>query len=69
VDRIVGLEGVRADTAMMQTPDDIGRLELVKFHSEGIIIELVPWKRDALHKSRSAAPGWQGAKSELIGHK
>jgi hypothetical protein len=30
---------------------------------------LVPWKRDALHKSRSAAPGWQGAKSELIGHK
>jgi hypothetical protein len=30
---------------------------------------LVPWKRDALHKARSAAPGWQGAKSELIGHK
>jgi uncharacterized membrane protein len=29
---------------------------------------LVPWKRDALHKSRSAAPGWQGAKSEHIGH-
>jgi catechol 2,3-dioxygenase-like lactoylglutathione lyase family enzyme len=33
VDRIVGLEGVRADTAMMQTPDGHGRLELVKFHS------------------------------------
>jgi hypothetical protein len=30
---------------------------------------LVPWKGDDLHKSRSAAPGWQGAKSELIGHK
>ena len=30
---------------------------------------LVPWKRDDLPKSRSAAPGWQGAKSELIGHK
>jgi hypothetical protein len=29
---------------------------------------LVPWKRDDLHKSRSAAPGWQGAKSEHIGH-
>ena len=28
-----------------------------------------PWKRDDLPKSRSAAPGWQGAKSELIGHK
>jgi len=33
VDRIVGLEGVRADAAMMQTPDGNGRLELTKFHS------------------------------------
>ena len=33
VDRIVGLEGVQADLAMMQTPDGNGRLELVKFHS------------------------------------
>jgi catechol 2,3-dioxygenase-like lactoylglutathione lyase family enzyme len=33
VDRIVGLEGVRADFAMMQAPDGTGRLELVKFHS------------------------------------
>ncbi|HKP21121.1 MAG TPA: VOC family protein [Thermoleophilaceae bacterium] len=33
VDRIVGLEGVRADVAMMQTPDGSGRLELSKFHS------------------------------------
>jgi catechol 2,3-dioxygenase-like lactoylglutathione lyase family enzyme len=28
----VGLEGVQADFAMMQTPDGDGRLELVKFH-------------------------------------
>jgi catechol 2,3-dioxygenase-like lactoylglutathione lyase family enzyme len=33
VDRIVGLEGVRTDFAMMQTPDGNGRLELVKFRS------------------------------------
>jgi hypothetical protein len=33
VDRVVELEGVRADTAIMQTPDGNGRLELVKFHS------------------------------------
>jgi catechol 2,3-dioxygenase-like lactoylglutathione lyase family enzyme len=33
VDRIVGLEGVRADVAMMQTPDGKGQLELSKFHS------------------------------------
>jgi len=33
VDRIVGLEGVRSDVVMMQTPDGNGRLELSKFHS------------------------------------
>lgn len=33
VDRIVGLAGVRADIALMQTPDGAGRLELVRFHA------------------------------------
>src|SRR5215472_9209538 len=33
VDRVVGLEGVRVDIAMMRTPDRHGRLELMKFHS------------------------------------
>jgi catechol 2,3-dioxygenase-like lactoylglutathione lyase family enzyme len=33
VDRVVGLEGVRADIAIVQTPDGNGRLELTKFHS------------------------------------
>jgi catechol 2,3-dioxygenase-like lactoylglutathione lyase family enzyme len=32
VDRIVGLDGVRVEFAMVQTPDGHGRLELVKFH-------------------------------------
>jgi catechol 2,3-dioxygenase-like lactoylglutathione lyase family enzyme len=32
VDRVVGLEGVRAEIAMMETPDGHGRLELTKFH-------------------------------------
>ena len=36
MDSIVGLEGVRADIAMMQTPDGTGRLELTKFHSPSI---------------------------------
>src|SRR6516165_3983295 len=31
VDRIVGLDGVRGDVAMMRTPDGNGRLELTKF--------------------------------------
>jgi catechol 2,3-dioxygenase-like lactoylglutathione lyase family enzyme len=33
VDRVVGLDGVRADIAMLQTPDGHGRLELSKFHT------------------------------------
>jgi catechol 2,3-dioxygenase-like lactoylglutathione lyase family enzyme len=33
VDRVLGLEGVEADIAMMQTPDGNGRLELSKFRS------------------------------------
>src|SRR5205814_160752 len=33
VDRVVGLEGVRAELAMVETPDGHARLELVKFHA------------------------------------
>jgi catechol 2,3-dioxygenase-like lactoylglutathione lyase family enzyme len=33
VDRVVGLEGVRNDAAMLQTPDGQGRLELIQFNS------------------------------------
>ena len=33
VDRVVGLDGVRADIVMMRTPDGHGRVELTKFHT------------------------------------
>jgi catechol 2,3-dioxygenase-like lactoylglutathione lyase family enzyme len=33
VDRVVGLEGVRAEIAMLATPDGHGRIELAKFHA------------------------------------
>ena len=33
VDLVVGLEDVRADIAMMRTPDGHGRVELSKFHT------------------------------------
>ena len=33
VDRVVGLDGVQADLAFLQTPDGHGQLELIKFHS------------------------------------
>ena len=32
-DRTVGLNGVRADIAMMRTPDGHGRVELTRFHT------------------------------------
>jgi catechol 2,3-dioxygenase-like lactoylglutathione lyase family enzyme len=33
VDRVVGLEGVKAEIVMMETPDGHGRVELAKFHA------------------------------------
>jgi catechol 2,3-dioxygenase-like lactoylglutathione lyase family enzyme len=33
VDRVVGLEGVRAEIAMLETPDGQARVELAKFHN------------------------------------
>jgi catechol 2,3-dioxygenase-like lactoylglutathione lyase family enzyme len=33
VDRVVGLDGVRAEIAMLETPDGHARLELTKFHA------------------------------------
>jgi hypothetical protein len=33
VDRVVGLEDVQVDVAMLQTPDGNGRVELARFHS------------------------------------
>jgi catechol 2,3-dioxygenase-like lactoylglutathione lyase family enzyme len=37
VDRVNGLDGVRADIAMMRTPDGHGRLELTKFRTPAAV--------------------------------
>jgi catechol 2,3-dioxygenase-like lactoylglutathione lyase family enzyme len=37
VDRLVGLENVRAEIAMMRTPDGHGRVELDKFHTPAVV--------------------------------
>ena len=37
VDRLIGLEGVRATIASMRTPDGHGRIELDKFHSPAAV--------------------------------
>lgn len=36
VDRVVGLEGVRVDVTMLQTPDGHGRLELMRFRAPAV---------------------------------
>ena len=33
MDRVVGLEGLRVEYAMVETPDGQGRLELIKVHA------------------------------------
>jgi catechol 2,3-dioxygenase-like lactoylglutathione lyase family enzyme len=36
-DRVVGLDGVRSDIAMMRTPDGHSRLELAKYHAPAAV--------------------------------
>ena len=36
-DRVVGLDDVRVDVAMMRTPDGHGRLELIKFRTPSAV--------------------------------
>jgi catechol 2,3-dioxygenase-like lactoylglutathione lyase family enzyme len=37
VDRVNGIEGVKVDIVMMQTPDGHGKLELTKFHNPKLV--------------------------------
>jgi catechol 2,3-dioxygenase-like lactoylglutathione lyase family enzyme len=49
VDRVVGLEGVRAEIAVLETPDGHGRVELAKFHA--------PLHEGADRRAPANAPG------------
>ena len=49
VDRVVGLEGVRSEVVMLETPDGHGRLELSKFHA--------PSSRDGDRHAPANTPG------------
>ncbi|MFL6051013.1 MAG: VOC family protein, partial [Gaiellales bacterium] len=49
VDRVVGLDDVRADIALMRTPDGHSRLELAKFHTPPAVrVEPEPAPANAL---------------------
>lgn len=43
VDKVNGLDGVRAELAMVRTPDGTGRLEIVKYHSPADSEGPRPW--------------------------
>lgn len=49
VDRVVGLDGVRAEFAVVQTPDGHGRVELTKYHT--------PAGRDGDRNAPANTPG------------
>ena len=52
-DKVVGLDGVRADIVMLQTPDGHGRVELSKFHSPNAVrLEPHPAPTNALGMRR-----------------
>ena len=52
VDRIIGLDGVRSDIAMLRTPDGKGRLELAKFHSPEAVRAVPPMAPNTLGMGR-----------------
>jgi catechol 2,3-dioxygenase-like lactoylglutathione lyase family enzyme len=51
VDKINGLDGVRADVMMVRTPDRTGKLELVKYHA--------PADGNGVHPSPPNRPGFR----------
>ena len=48
VDKINGLDGVRAELSMVRTPDGSGRLEIVKYHSPAADERPHPWPANRL---------------------
>ena len=47
VDTVNGLAGVRAELAMVRTPDGTGRLELIKYHAPADTESSHPWPAPA----------------------
>lgn len=71
VDRLVGLQGVRATLAMMRTPDGLGRIELDKFHTpEAIRIgpENAPVNALGIRRIMFAVDDLDGVVARLLAH-
>jgi catechol 2,3-dioxygenase-like lactoylglutathione lyase family enzyme len=71
VDRLIGLQNVRATLAMMRTPDGHGRIELDKFHTpEAIRIgpENLPVNALGIRRVMLAVDDIDGMVARLLAH-
>ena len=71
VDRVVGLDGVRADIAMMRMPDGHGGIELAKFHTPAAVRsepENAPANTLGLRRIMFAVEGLDDVVARLRGH-
>ena len=71
VDRVVGLSGVRADIAMMRTPDGHGRVELSRFHTPPAVRaepESAPANALGMRRIMFAVEGIDDVVARLRGH-
>ena len=71
VDRLIGLDGVRATIASMRTPDGHGRIELDKFHSPPAVraeSEEAPVNTLGIRRIMFAVDDIEGVLARLRGH-
>jgi catechol 2,3-dioxygenase-like lactoylglutathione lyase family enzyme len=71
VDRVIGLEDVRCDLAMMRTPDGHGRIELAKFHTPAAVRtepEGAPANALGIRRIMFAVEGVDDVVARLRGH-
>src|ERR671927_79243 len=71
VDRVVGLENVRCEIAMLRTPDGHGRIELDKFHTPEAIRtgpENVPVNTLGIRRIMFAVDALEGVLARLRAH-
>ena len=71
VDRLVGLQNVRATLALMRTPDGHGRIELDKFHTPAAVRvepKNAPVNTLGLHRIMFAVDDIEGVLARLRAH-
>lgn len=71
VDRLIGLQNVRATLALLRTPDGHGRIELDKFHTPEAIrtgAENPPVNELGIRRLMFAVDGLDGVVARLLAH-